>query len=207
MRKMCSSGNAWCRVSFSLRAETRSRPNGFSRITRAFLAHPDCRQSLHHHRKHAGRNRQVMRGRLRVAQLGAQAGVRLVVGVVAVDVVHQLAELLEGVLVHAAAVLGDAVAGALAQLLECPSGLGDADDRHIQRAVLDHALQRRKDLLVGKVAGGAEEYKCIGEIDVIRSSYGDYDRWLGMRLRYATGTVTSRSVPLKQCNRRASASV
>ena len=49
------------------------------------------RQSLHHHREHHGRDSEVVRWRLRVAQLGTQLGVSLVVGVVAVNVVHQLA--------------------------------------------------------------------------------------------------------------------
>ena len=48
------------------------------------------------------------------------------------------------------------------ELVEVPSGLGDADDRNVQRAALNHRLQRREDLLVGKIAGGAEEDQRVG---------------------------------------------
>ena len=41
MRNTFSSGNTECTISFSSRADLRSRPNGFSMITRAFFAHPD----------------------------------------------------------------------------------------------------------------------------------------------------------------------
>ena len=47
------------------------------------------------------------------------------------------------------------------QLFEVPASLGDADDRHIEVAALDHRLQRRKDLLVRQVAGRAEENESI----------------------------------------------
>lgn len=40
MRKMESSANADLRIPLSFRAEARSRPNGFSTITRALSAHP-----------------------------------------------------------------------------------------------------------------------------------------------------------------------
>jgi hypothetical protein len=36
------------------------------------------------------------------------------------------------------------------------------DDRDVEVAVLQHRLQRREDLLVGEVAGGAEEDERIG---------------------------------------------
>ncbi len=48
------------------------------------------------------------------------------------------------------------------QLVEVPAGLGDADHRHVEMAALDHRLQRRKDLLVREVAGGAEEHQRVG---------------------------------------------
>ena len=58
----------------------------------------------------------------------------------------------------------DAVAGAAAELLERPARLGDADDRHVEAAAPDHRLQRREDLLVGEVAGGAEEDERVGPL-------------------------------------------
>src|ERR1700677_2139150 len=63
-----------------------------------------------------------------------------------------------------------AVASALPQLLEAPSVLGHADDRDIERAALDHRLQRRKYLLVGEIACGAEEDQCIASIVTHRSA-------------------------------------
>ncbi len=42
MRKIDSSGKALWSVSFSDRADARSRPNGFSTTTRAFVDTPPC---------------------------------------------------------------------------------------------------------------------------------------------------------------------
>lgn len=81
-----------------------------------------------------------MRWTLCVAQLGAQGFIRLVVLVIAVEIAEQFTELLEGLLIHAAAILGNAVAGAFAQLLQRPAGFGYADDRHVERALLHHTL-------------------------------------------------------------------
>jgi len=41
MRKTSASSNAECRVAVSVRAESTSRPNGFSMITRASRAAPE----------------------------------------------------------------------------------------------------------------------------------------------------------------------
>ena len=48
------------------------------------------------------------------------------------------------------------------KLIEVPTGLGHADDRHVEVAALHHRLQRREDLLVGQIAGGAEEDQGVG---------------------------------------------
>ena len=66
-------------------------------------------------------------------------------------------ELREGRLVDAAAVLLDALAGARPELLERPARSRDADDRHVELPAPHHRLERGEDLLVGEVAGGAEE--------------------------------------------------
>ena len=42
MRKIDGSGNTSCSVALSLRAEARSRPNGFSTTMRASSAQPAC---------------------------------------------------------------------------------------------------------------------------------------------------------------------
>ena len=49
------------------------------------------------------------------------------------------------------------VAGALDQLLARPGRPRDADHRHVELAAPRHRLQRGKDLLVGEIAGDAEE--------------------------------------------------
>ena len=77
------------------------------------------------------RNRQVMRGMLRVAQLLAKRLEGRIVAVVAVDVAQQAAELVQRRRIEAAMLL-QAVLGAGLELIEVPAGLGDADDRHVE---------------------------------------------------------------------------
>ena len=60
---------------------------------------------------------------------------------------------------------------ALLQLLEVPAALGHADDRHIEVAALDHRLQRREDLLVRQIAGGAEEDQGVGVSSLMDFSF------------------------------------
>src|SRR5262249_5618723 len=60
-------------------------------------------------------------------------------------------------LVDPAAVLLDAGARPLLQALERPAAARDPDDRHVEVTATRHRVQRREDLLVGEVAGGAEE--------------------------------------------------
>ena len=66
-----------------------------------------------------------------------------------------------------AAVLLEAVARPGLELVEVPAGLGHADHRHVEVAALHHRLQRREDLLVGQVAGGAEEHQRVGVGSVV----------------------------------------
>ena len=84
--------------------------------------------------------------------------------IVAVDIAQELRQMAERFLIRPAAVLFQTGVGALAQLLHAPAGLGDADDRDIQPALANHALQGREDLLVGKIPGGSEEDQGIGGI-------------------------------------------
>src|SRR6516225_11599860 len=50
-----------------------------------------------------------------------------------------------------------AVLGTSAKLIEIPSGFGHADHGHVEMSPLRHRLQRGKNLLISKVAGGAKE--------------------------------------------------
>jgi hypothetical protein len=47
------------------------------------------------------------------------------------------------------------------ELVRAPLGLSYTDDRHVEVAPLSHGLQRRKDFLVGQVAGGTEKNKRV----------------------------------------------
>ena len=59
------------------------------------------------------------------------------------------------------AVLLETLASACPQLIEARSRPGHADDRHVEVTAPDHCLQRREDLLVRQIPGGAEEDKRI----------------------------------------------
>ena len=72
MRKMRSSGRWRCRTWLSSRAEARSRPNGFSTITRASSMQLGRGQPLGHGGEHARRDGEVVQRPLGVAQGLAQ---------------------------------------------------------------------------------------------------------------------------------------
>src|SRR5246127_2517623 len=48
------------------------------------------------------------------------------------------------------------------QLIEAPPRLRHPDHRHSEGATFDHRLQRRKNLLISKIAGRTKEYQRIG---------------------------------------------
>ena len=91
-------------------AEARSRPNGFSTITRAPSVQSAFVKLFHDGPEHDGRNGQVVRRPLGVAELFAERLKRRQIVVVAVDVAQQAAQLLEGGRIEPAVLL-DAVAG------------------------------------------------------------------------------------------------
>ena len=162
MRNTDDSGKTVCSVSLSASADLEVVAEGLLDDHARILGATGAAERRDDGREHARRDGQVVGRAAGRAELLAQRREGGVVVVVAVDVAQQLQQLLEGRLVDAAAVLGEAVAGALAQLLERPARLGDADDRHREVAAADHRLQRREDLLVGQVAGGPEEHQGVG---------------------------------------------
>src|SRR5439155_697290 len=97
---------------------------------------------------------------LRGTELLAYSLERRRVSVVPVDVAQEAAERIEPTGIESAMLL-DAVARAGAKLVQAPSCLGDADDRHVEVTALRHRLQGGKDLLVGEIARGAEEHEGI----------------------------------------------
>ena len=61
MRKIESSGNTDLATRFNSRAEARSRPNGFSTMTRAFSAKFRGAEPCDHRREERGRDGEVVR--------------------------------------------------------------------------------------------------------------------------------------------------
>ena len=133
----------------------------------------DSAESLHHHRKHRAEESPGSASAIARRPAWPQLCVGLVVVVVAVDVTHQLAELLEGRLIHAAAKLRNAVAGALAQLFNRPAGLGDADDRHIQEPCLIMLCSEGKIFLWARSPVAPKNTKASERVEFMRSSYED----------------------------------
>ena len=87
MRKIASSGNTERATRFSSRAEARSRPKGFSTMTRASSGEPRGADALDHGREERRRDREVVRRpvRRRASAFFSAANVSGF-GVVAVDV-------------------------------------------------------------------------------------------------------------------------
>ena len=72
----------------SSRAEARSRPNGFSTMTRALLGQPGATESLDHRREQRRRNGEVMRRAARTAECPLESLERAGVAVITIDVVQ-----------------------------------------------------------------------------------------------------------------------
>ena len=110
--------------------------------------------------EHARGDSEIMQRPLRIDERLMQAVVRGLIVVIAVDVLKTRSQFSEGIGVESAVLL-DAVASPVLQLIQVPAGLRHSDDRHIQVATLDHCLQRRKNLLVRQISGGPEKNKRI----------------------------------------------
>ncbi len=119
--------------------------------------------------KQARRNREIVQRPLGAAKRLLQISKSPRIVIVAVHISQQPQQLGESGVV-AAAVLLDAVLGARPQLLDRPTGLGDADDGDIHAFVGHEFQQSRKDLLEGEIAGSAEEDQCVGFGRLHRSS-------------------------------------
>ena len=161
MRKIACSSNVASRIRLRSCAEARSRPKGFSMMTRASVGAARLGQLFHDQPEQHGRDGEVVRRPLRRAELLAEGLKRGRVVVVAVHIAQQAAQLVERRGVESAVVL-EAVARPGPELVEVPAGLGHADDRHVEVAAFHHRLQRREDFLVGQIARGAEEDQGVG---------------------------------------------
>ena len=145
-----------------LRAPTRGRGRTASRRRRARRRRSPTRRVLDHGREHARRNRQVVQRALRAAERVAQRRERRRRRVVAVDVAQQPTSFAKAAS-STLAVLVDAVLGARSRA--GPAFQPDsrhADDRHVELAAPHQRVQRGEDLLVGEIAGGAEEHQRVG---------------------------------------------
>src|SRR6187549_2524340 len=110
--------------------------------------------------EHARGDSEIMQRPSRVGERLAQTFVCGLIVVIAVDVLKTRSKFSESIHLESAVLL-DAVAGPLLQLIQGPARLRDSDDRHIHVAMPDHCLQRRKDLLVRQISGSPEENKRI----------------------------------------------
>ena len=93
---------------------------------------------------------------------GAQLVPGVLVGVVALDEVESRAERVDDGRIGTVDVLGDRLVGVLAELVVGPVAAGHADHGHLQHARAFELVQRREQLALGEVAGGAEQHECIG---------------------------------------------
>ncbi len=167
MRKMSCSSNILSRMAFSSRAEARSRPNGFSMMTRALPGAAGLGELFHDRAERGGRNGKVIaRAGCASPNFPAERLKDRRVVVVAIHVAQQAAQFFKRRRIKPAVFL-QAVFGPRLELVQIPARLGHADDRHVERAAFHHRLQRREDLLVSQVAGGPEEHQSVG----MRSSF------------------------------------
>src|ERR1700756_5182720 len=95
-----------------------------------------------------------------VFELLAKCAERSGILVIAVYIAQQANQLFESDVIEAT-VFFQTVFRASTKLIKIPSSLGDADDRNIEMSPFHHRLQGRENLLVCKIAGGAEEDQCV----------------------------------------------
>src|SRR4029453_2986057 len=114
---------------------------------------------------------------------------------------HRLTELLERALVvDAAAVLLDAVVRSLAKVVGGPLRRRHADHGDAEVAALRHAVQRRKDLLVGKIAGRAEEDQRVRMLRG-RAHHCPFSAWPPNSLRIAESSLSAKSASPRELKR------
>src|SRR5580700_9421501 len=156
MRNTRFSSNVPSRMRLRERAVSRSRPKGFSTITRAPSGAQPELQLFDHLTEQQRWNGKIMSGPLRLPQYPLHSLERGCIAVIAVHVAQQSAQLRERTGIDAA-VPFETLAHPRLELLEPPAALGHADNRNVQCPALHHRLQRGEDLLVGEIAGRAEE--------------------------------------------------
>jgi len=129
IRKIESSGKTERATWFSARADARSRPNGFSTITRAFFANPAAPKPLITVPKSEGGIAKIMCRSACFPErfLDRRKGTAVVI--VSAHIFQQRQKVIEGALVIDPARLLDALRDSSPQSLQTPFGKRDADDR------------------------------------------------------------------------------
>ena len=145
----------------SSRAEARSRPNGFSTMTRACSAKLRGAKPFDHRLEERGRDGQVVRRAPSATQLLFYRRERARVFIIPTHVLEQGQKMAEGALVIDPARSLDAVRHAFVQTLQTPLREGDADYRDLEVASFHHRIERREDHLVGEIARHTEEHQRV----------------------------------------------
>ena len=162
MRKMASSGKAAPCDAVELARGGEVAPEGLLDDHARLCRQPGPGQPLDHGRKQRRRYGQVMCRPARPAQGRLQCGEGRRVLVVAADVLQQGQQPLQRRPVRSGAVVLDALPGMGTQARDGPVRRGHADHRHVEHTAPAQGVQRREDLLVGQVAGGAEDDQGVG---------------------------------------------
>jgi len=121
-------------------------------------------QRLRHGGEHGGWNGHVEDGVLAlvlVQRLG-QVGPRLRVGVVALDEIESRQQRVDDGRLRVGDAGQDGVVRVLAEAFIVPVAASHPDHRHREVAVVFQAVQRREQLALAEVAGGAEQHQRVG---------------------------------------------
>src|SRR5262249_17781138 len=117
-------------------------------------------QVVHDGFKQGRRNSQIMRGKVCSLEFSTQRREGFRILIIAINVVQQADQFLEGSGVDATVLLKTVMSPG-AELIEVPPRFGNSNDRYVEMSSLHHRLQRRKNLLVSQVARCTEEYERI----------------------------------------------
>ena len=166
MRKMWSSGNTACSVLFSSIADVEVAAERLLDHDAAAVVEADRGELVGDRREHRRRDRHVEHGQLRLVPCRACRASSFhvaSVGVVALDEVHPFAQLVDHGRVGVVDVLDDRLAGrasrkssSVQSLRATPiTGTWSAPRR-------SQPVERREQLALGEVAGGAEQHEGVG---------------------------------------------
>ena len=117
-----------------------------------------------------GRDGEIVRRLLRIAQFPAQLLKSRRIGIVAVNVVQAAAQAAKSVRVKTT-IPFDAVPRARLELVERPAGFGDTDNRDVEIAAFGQRLQGGKYFLMGEIPGSAKKYQRVGRRSVWRNTF------------------------------------